>query len=168
MSDSASKSSEGSRPPNCKRWAIFWPTYINAKKSPKEGRRIPQSKAVDNPSIPEIVEVLKSLQFPHVVEQKGYPRDYLDRWRVRVQLWDDNENPLVPELDSRRKLMYRLAELIPQTKMRQMMLARAQKAVAEASDKGSSSSQPSKADNPNDARAPAGRGGKEKGKGKKR
>jgi signal recognition particle subunit SRP19 len=51
-----------------KRWVIIYPAYIDAKKTLREGRRIPKEKAVENPTLPEIQQVLALLNIEFIVE----------------------------------------------------------------------------------------------------
>ena len=45
------------------RWSTIFPAYLNKKKTVAEGRRIPKEKAVENPNITEIAEVMKAKGF---------------------------------------------------------------------------------------------------------
>ncbi len=64
-----------------KLFPCIWPTYIDANKSGKEGRRISAKDAVANPSVLDISEVLQSMGVRHAVQPyKGYPRDVESRW----------------------------------------------------------------------------------------
>lgn len=67
-------------------YQCIYPNYIDKSKSLKEGRRITACKAVDRPVLPELIEVLTSLNIPHVVENKAYSRDWMVRGRIRVNL----------------------------------------------------------------------------------
>ena len=49
-------------------WQIIYPVYLNAKSTLAEGRRIPKEKAVDNPTIDDIVKVCEHLGFKTVIE----------------------------------------------------------------------------------------------------
>ena len=76
-----------------------YPAYLNARKTIAEGRRIPRSKAVDNPLCSEIRDVCLSQQLAADVEQhKHYPRelsrDHIHSGRVRVQLLTATGQPL--------------------------------------------------------------------------
>ncbi len=51
-----------------KRWKTIYPVYLNSKKTIAEGRRLPVAKAVDNPTLNEIVEVIKFLGLQVEVE----------------------------------------------------------------------------------------------------
>ncbi len=50
------------------KWIALYPSYINSKKTIAEGRRIPITQAVDNPTAVEISEVLKHLGFECILE----------------------------------------------------------------------------------------------------
>ena len=69
-----------------KLWQCIYPNYIDKSKSVKQGRRISVCKAVDRPTLGEIVEALQVLGIPYVIENKAYPRDWLIRGRVRMNL----------------------------------------------------------------------------------
>ena len=46
-----------------KQWCVVYPVYLNARKSIAEGRRIPVTKACDNPTAQEVHDVCKFLNF---------------------------------------------------------------------------------------------------------
>jgi signal recognition particle subunit SEC65 len=77
------KGAETTSPEDYKSWQC---NYIDKSKSVKQGRRVSVCKAVDRPSLGEIVEALQLLGIPYVIENKAYPRDWLIRGRVRVNL----------------------------------------------------------------------------------
>ena len=81
-------------------WTCVYPPYINSKLTTSQGRRISKAVAVENPQIPEILEVLKFLGLDHAVENKAYPRDILSRGRIRIRLKDQDGNHLNPEITS--------------------------------------------------------------------
>uniref|UniRef100_A0A0A0L2H8 Signal recognition particle 19 kDa protein n=1 Tax=Cucumis sativus TaxID=3659 RepID=A0A0A0L2H8_CUCSA len=73
--------------PNIKRWVVLYPIYINSKKTIAEGRRIGVSKACENPTCVEIGDCCGHLKLPFAIEiDKAYPRDFMQRGRVRVLL----------------------------------------------------------------------------------
>lgn len=53
---------------NIKRWIVFYPIYINSKKTIAEGRRINVSKACENPTCVEIGDCCKHLKLPCAIE----------------------------------------------------------------------------------------------------
>ena len=84
------------------RWICIYPAYLNSKKSVAEGRKIPKVKAVENPTLNEIKDVLNSAGFQIELEPgKVYPRelnkyDNFSRGRLRVQLKNDDGTPVKP------------------------------------------------------------------------
>jgi signal recognition particle subunit SRP19 len=66
---------------NYKTFPCIWPTYIDASKTMKEGRRIKKEVSVENPTVQDISEVLQSMNVRHAIQPyKGYPRDVESRW----------------------------------------------------------------------------------------
>lgn len=64
-----------------KEFPCIWPTYIDATKTMKEGRRIKKEEAVETPTVQDISEVLQSMNVRHAIQPyKGYPRDVESRW----------------------------------------------------------------------------------------
>uniref|UniRef100_A0A0B6ZER9 Signal recognition particle 19 kDa protein n=1 Tax=Arion vulgaris TaxID=1028688 RepID=A0A0B6ZER9_9EUPU len=105
------------------RWICIYPAYINSKKTLKEGRIIPKSKAVENPVCGEIRDVCFAAGFILGVENKVYPReteprDAKFRGRVRVQLKNEDGTPLLPEFPNRQSLLLYLGQTIPKLKSR--------------------------------------------------
>ncbi|KMS98618.1 hypothetical protein BVRB_3g070160 [Beta vulgaris subsp. vulgaris] len=100
--------------PNVKKWVVFYPIYINSKKTIAEGRRISASKACENPTCDEIGDCCKFLNLPYHKEvEKAYPRDFMQRGRVRVLLKREDGSLCNPEISSRKHLMLRIAEMVP-------------------------------------------------------
>ncbi|ESO95065.1 hypothetical protein LOTGIDRAFT_215214 [Lottia gigantea] len=119
------------------RWICIYPTYINSKRTLQDGRRIPTSKAVDNPTYAEIKDVIAAAGLTMGVENKVYPRelDHRDpkcRGRIRVQLKNDDGSIMNEKFPDRKSILLYLAETIPKLKSRQ------------SSSQASSQSQPSK------------------------
>jgi len=105
------------------RWISLYPAYINAKRTIAEGRRVPANKAVDNPTSQEMLDILKNAGFNVRLERKMYPRDpsrdMQFQGRVRVQLLQDDGNPVLAEFPTREAVMRYLVEMIPKLKSRQ-------------------------------------------------
>ncbi|KAG6582147.1 Signal recognition particle 19 kDa protein, partial [Cucurbita argyrosperma subsp. sororia] len=100
--------------PNIKRWVVLYPVYINSKKTIAEGRRIGVSKACENPTCAEIGDCCSHLKLPFAIEiDKAYPRDFMQRGRVRVLLKKEDGTLSNPAIPSRKQLMLRIAELVP-------------------------------------------------------
>ncbi|KAK1256999.1 Signal recognition particle 19 kDa protein [Acorus gramineus] len=103
--------------PNIKRWIVFYPIYINSKKTIAEGRRIGSEKGCENPTCIEIGDCLAYLKIPFAIElDKAYPRDFMQRGRVRLQLKREDGSFYNPAVASRKQLMIRVAELIPKVR----------------------------------------------------
>ncbi|CAJ0580579.1 unnamed protein product, partial [Mesorhabditis spiculigera] len=105
------------------RWVSIYPAYINSKRTLKEGRRIPASEAVEEPTVKEIFDILQTSNYAPVAERKMYPRDQTLDWvkqgRVRVQLYNDDGSLKFPDLASKRALYAHVAAMIPKLKSRQ-------------------------------------------------
>ncbi|XP_057979734.1 signal recognition particle 19 kDa protein isoform X2 [Malania oleifera] len=100
--------------PNIKRWIVLYPVYINSKKTLAEGRRISTSKACENPTCAEIGDCCSHLKLPFAIEiDKAYPRDFMQRGRVRVLLKKEDGTLFNPAISSRKQLMTHVAELVP-------------------------------------------------------
>ncbi|CAI9763037.1 unnamed protein product [Fraxinus pennsylvanica] len=55
---------------NMKKWVVFYPIYINSKKTIAEGGRINISKACENPTYAEIYDCCSHLKLPCAIENK--------------------------------------------------------------------------------------------------
>eukprot|EP00163_Fabomonas_tropica_P009958 TRINITY_DN198_c0_g1_i6.p1 TRINITY_DN198_c0_g1~~TRINITY_DN198_c0_g1_i6.p1 ORF type:complete len:170 (+),score=41.82 TRINITY_DN198_c0_g1_i6:240-749(+) len=96
------------------RWQAIYPAYLNKKLNQKQGRRVPLSKAVNDPTLEEISDILQHLKFKVAVEfNKAYSRDFFQRGRVRLLIREEGK-PVNPELPNKRAVLYKLGELIPQ------------------------------------------------------
>ncbi|XP_065207453.1 signal recognition particle 19 kDa protein [Planococcus citri] len=104
------------------RWICIYPAYINSKKTIAEGRRIAKEKSVENPTIPEIMEVLSTSGLKALPENKQYSRErsreFTVRGRVRVQIKNDDGTPCNPEFPSRESVMMYISINIPKLKSR--------------------------------------------------
>ncbi|TYI24407.1 hypothetical protein ES332_A06G231800v1 [Gossypium tomentosum] len=99
---------------NIKKWVVFYPVYINSKKTVAEGRRISLAKACENPTCAEIADCCNHLKVPNAIEiDKAYPRDFMQRGSVRVQLKKEDGTLWNPAISSRKQLMLQVAELVP-------------------------------------------------------
>ncbi|KAH7728637.1 Signal recognition particle protein [Aphelenchoides avenae] len=106
------------------RWICVYPLYINAKKTTAQGRRVPTSVGIENPTAQEIHDVLSHTGFSCKLEKnKMHPldpsRDGNVQGRVRVQLKNDDGTPVKSEFRTRRSLLLHACELIPKLKSRQ-------------------------------------------------
>jgi signal recognition particle subunit SRP19 len=71
---------------------IIWPAYFDADRSRSEGRRVPESLAVTNPTVDEIAEAVRQVGYDAVIEPDlAYPRAPREQTgRVAVQNADDS------------------------------------------------------------------------------
>ncbi|KAL9699746.1 hypothetical protein quinque_003187 [Culex quinquefasciatus] len=92
------------------RWVCIYPAYLNRKKTRQEGRRLPLAHCVDNPTFQEIRDVLQVLKL-NVIEL-AY------RGRIRVQLRQDDGEPVLEEYSTRDSVLLYLGDTIPQLKTR--------------------------------------------------
>ncbi|VDM34929.1 unnamed protein product [Hydatigera taeniaeformis] len=84
------------------RWICIYPVYLNSRVTRSKGRKISIDQGVDNPKHTEICAILQNLGFRHLAENKVYPRERdstetQNRWRIRVQLKNDDGSPCLPE-----------------------------------------------------------------------
>ena len=116
-----------------------YPAYLNARKTLVDGRRIPKSKAVDNPTCLEMRDVCISQGLNCYLEAKHYPRepikDQLHGGRLRVQLMAVDGTPVLDNITNSecrctisrclhslctgRQLLLMLSQVIPKLKTRQ-------------------------------------------------
>lgn len=105
------------------RFVCIYPAYINAKKTRSEGRRVGKDKAVENPSVNEIRDILENAGLKTVVEAnrlycREESREPQFRGRVRVQL-KNNDGSLVNEkFNDKDDVLFYLVEMIPKLKSR--------------------------------------------------
>lgn len=103
---------------------MIYPSYINNRKTQEEGRKIAKAKAVDNPKVSEMRDVLQYHNLNCVVEEnKQYPRDSFKdafcKGRVRVQLKTGDGVPCNADYATRKAIMLLLGDMIPKLKGRQ-------------------------------------------------
>lgn len=120
--------------PNIKKWMVLYPIYINSKKTIAEGRRISAAKACENPTCLEIVDCCNYLKIPSAIEvqfhfaflslcllflyiftlvcvcvllqlDKAYPRDFMQRGRVRVLLRREDGSPYNPAIGTSKDVI---------------------------------------------------------------
>lgn len=96
---------------------IVYPSYLDARKTVKLGRRVCQEKAVPKPTVSDISLVLQSMQVRHVLQPyKGYSRDSTTLW--------DNPGRVLVDMSNHRKaeLMLEIASRVPDLPERQQRL----------------------------------------------
>jgi signal recognition particle subunit SRP19 len=77
---------------------VIWPAYLDAERSRREGRRVPESVAVTDPDVEEIAEAVGQVGYDAVIERDvAYPREpWTESGRVTVKGADDDaKNDLV-------------------------------------------------------------------------
>lgn len=75
---------------------VLWPAYLDADKSRSEGRRVPRSLAVEDPTVEEIAAAVQQVGYDAIVDRDAtYPREHTARGRVRVPDVEDSKNDLI-------------------------------------------------------------------------
>ena len=77
---------------------VIWPAYLDAERSRREGRRVPESVAVSEPDVEEIAKAVGQVGYDAVIERDvSYPREpWIESGRVTVKGADDDaKNDLV-------------------------------------------------------------------------
>ncbi len=105
------------------RFVCIYPAYINAKKTRAQGRRVGKSKAIDNPTINEIRDILENIGLKVIVEpnrlySREESREPQQRGRVRVQLKNADESLINEKFKTKDDLLFYLVEMIPKLKGR--------------------------------------------------
>lgn len=78
-----------------KSWSLLYPCYFDAARSHAQGRRVSKSLAVHNPQAETIMQALRSLAVPAMLEaNKTHPKDWANTGRVRYLLKDDEISQL--------------------------------------------------------------------------
>ena len=105
------------------RFVCIYPAYINAKKTRAQGRRVGKSKAVDNPSVNEIRDILENAGLKVVLEPnrlycREESREPQHRGRVRVQIKNEDQSLVKEQFKDKGDLLFYLVEMIPKLKSR--------------------------------------------------
>jgi signal recognition particle subunit SRP19 len=77
---------------------VIWPAYLDAERSRREGRRVPEDLSVTDPDVEEIAEAVGQVGYDAVIERDvAYPREpWNEAGRVTVKGADDDaKNDLV-------------------------------------------------------------------------
>ena len=93
------------------RWVCIYPCYLNSKKSLAEGRKVPMSIAVENPTVAEIKDILINAGFKMAIENKVHPRELYKfempyRGRVRIQLKNDDGTPYLKDFPTSNSIHF--------------------------------------------------------------
>ncbi|XP_059536738.1 signal recognition particle 19 kDa protein-like [Myotis daubentonii] len=105
------------------RFICIYPAYLNNKTAIAEGRRIPISKAVENPTATEIQDECSAFGLNAVLEKnKMYSREWNPdaqyRGRVWVQLKQEDGSLCLAQFPSHKSVMLYAVEMIPKLKTR--------------------------------------------------
>jgi signal recognition particle subunit SRP19 len=105
------------------RFVCIYPAYINAKKTRAQGRRVGKSKAIDNPTVNEIRDILENACLKIVVEanrlySREESREPQQRGRIRVQLKNADETLIKDQFKTKDDLLFYLVDMIPKLKSR--------------------------------------------------
>lgn len=105
--------------PDIKRWKTLYPIYLNKNFSHEQGRKALLANSVPDPTLEEISQILNHLKIRHAIEvDKRHPADFFNYGRVRYQLEDDQNNPINPDIRTRKHLINTLGSLIGKLKTR--------------------------------------------------
>ncbi|WP_266076379.1 signal recognition particle subunit SRP19 [Haladaptatus caseinilyticus] len=77
---------------------VIWPAYLDAELTRKQGRRVPEASAVEEPTVDEIARAVQQVGYDTVIERdKAYSREgWEERGRVLVKNADDSsKNDLI-------------------------------------------------------------------------
>ena len=68
------------------------------------GRKVPRSLAIDSPSLQEIILALSEVQVRWIVEEhKSYSKDWATNGRLKVEVLNDQRNPVNPKIANSRR-----------------------------------------------------------------
>jgi signal recognition particle subunit SRP19 len=90
--------------------AIIWPTYFDAAKTRKEGRRVPKNLAVQSPKILEIQQAVDKLGLKNEVN--------LDAHFPKMP-WAKNGMLLVEKKESKERIIQKIAKQLVKIKSQQ-------------------------------------------------
>jgi len=74
---------------------ILYPCYFNASLKRQEGRKVPLSKAIKNPTLVDIENSLKKNGLKFLAEQKHHPGHWSRREGRVVVTWDKSKQELL-------------------------------------------------------------------------
>ncbi|WP_224425259.1 signal recognition particle subunit SRP19/SEC65 family protein [Methanobrevibacter sp. TMH8] len=84
---------------------IIWPSYIDSKRSRKEGRKINKSDAVADPKLTEISRAARKLNLnPKTEDDKLYPRFWWESsGRIIIERKDISKNKILANISQEIK-----------------------------------------------------------------
>ena len=81
---------------------VIWTVNLDKRKSRSEGRRIPKRFSIPNVKLQELVEACRKMGIECIEEDKKYPKCW----------WEESGRIVVPKVESKTKLMIKLAQKI--------------------------------------------------------
>lgn len=104
---------------------VIWTVNLDKRKSRSEGRKIPKRFSIPNVKLQELVEACQELGIECVEEDKKYPKCW----------WEETGRIVVPKIESKTKLMVKLAQKISELREEKVKAKKDKKAKKEAKDK---------------------------------
>ncbi|HVP93545.1 MAG TPA: signal recognition particle subunit SRP19/SEC65 family protein [Methanoregulaceae archaeon] len=80
---------------------ILYPCYFDATLRRREGRKVPLSKAVRNPGLPDIETALKKNGVKYRIETKPHPAHWSEREGRILAEWDKSKGELLKRICSK-------------------------------------------------------------------
>jgi len=91
---------------------VIYPTYLDATKTYKQGRRISKETSIASPNVQEISDALKHLKLRHVVQPyKKLSRDVESQWHNTGRVLVDMSE--ISALTTKKALCKEIAGIIP-------------------------------------------------------
>jgi len=80
----------------CGKRVVIYPVYFDYNRSRREGRKVPRSLAIQNPSIEVIATVAKEIGLdPEISLEEKYPKDPTIRGRIVVNKYISKQQTLL-------------------------------------------------------------------------
>lgn len=98
-----------------KGWICVYPIYFDASIPIKKGRKVKKSLAINNPNVIHLLYAVNKLNIKTCFEPtKRHPRTFDNFGRIRVNLLLDNGFYADQEMSTKKHLINKLAELLPE------------------------------------------------------
>ena len=82
-----------------KEWRMLYPIYFDKSIGRDKGRKVSNSRAIEQPDVSDFVQVFSFFKIPHLVEMnKQHPRDFFAMGRVRYNLKNPDGSLVNPQL----------------------------------------------------------------------
>ena len=104
-------------------FSLYLSSIYKFKKTRAQGRRVGKSKAIDNPTVNEIRDILENVGLKIVVEpnrlySREESREPQHRGRIRVQIKNEDGSLLKEQFKTKDDILFYLVEMIPKLKTR--------------------------------------------------